>query len=275
MFARGRREVNEPAEMSTTSAFAQLEAEEQKRLLDKLAKLKALSECQTGNVNETATAAATMTRIMLEYQIQMADIEFDCSPSALEILRENVYPEASLNGHPYWKRRLLSILAKANHCQSFSSSCTGYTLWTRRTYSSLCLIGTEKDIENTRRLFLFCVDEIERLCRSWGVGQPVKRKNDFKKGAAIGICDKVEAERERVLRQEQERANSQALISQALELFGRKARAVQQYANQLGVHTTTVQTRQASADAYHSGYAAGASLDLGRGARPALPPARR
>ena len=48
------------------------------KLLSKLAKLKALSECPTGNPNETAAAAERMTRLMLESGI--ASFEIDPTP---------------------------------------------------------------------------------------------------------------------------------------------------------------------------------------------------
>jgi len=63
---------------SSSNSFAALHPQEQKRLLEKLAKLTALSSCPTGNVNETATAAAATARIRREYEIEMADL--DCGP---------------------------------------------------------------------------------------------------------------------------------------------------------------------------------------------------
>ena len=55
--------------------FDQMAPAERERLLNKLGRLKALSQCKTGNPNETATAAAAMTRLMLEYKIEMAELE--------------------------------------------------------------------------------------------------------------------------------------------------------------------------------------------------------
>lgn len=260
--------------MSFATNFSNLGQDEQKRLLDKLAKLKALSECATGNVNETATAAATMMRIMLEYQIEIADLDGGSSGENEELFDGPVFEEDSLNGYPMWKKQLLSVLAKVNHCMSYSSSQVEYSWFSQRTRSQLCIIGAERDVENTKRLFHFSVDEIERLCKSWGRGMPVKFKNDFRKGAGKGISDKVQQEHERVLREERERAAAQNQSSQALELFGRKLEAVRQRASALGIHTVTTRSRGAQPDAYASGYMAGSNLDLGAGRRAALPPGR-
>ncbi len=48
-----------------STAFSSLPQADRERLLAKLAKLKALSECKTGNVNETATAAAMLCILII------------------------------------------------------------------------------------------------------------------------------------------------------------------------------------------------------------------
>lgn len=252
---------------NSTSAFEALDPQERKRILDKLAKLKTLSECQTGNVNETATAAALMTRLMLEYEIEMADLHSGSEPATFEVVEESVYQGESLNGFPRWQSSLLYSLAEVNHCQAYRNSRTYYTSWTRTTESFLMLIGTHSDIENTRRLFFYCVEEIERLCQECGAGRLVKWKNDFKRGASKGIADKVRAEHEQILNQERDRARIQGAISNALQLFGRKEQAVAQFADDLGLVSNTVRSRAPSKDPFQAGYVAGSNLDLGAGRR--------
>lgn len=271
MFSRCRLSRGEPAEMSSqTTTFDSVDPQERKRILDKLAKLKALSECRTGNVNETATAAAAMTRIMLEYEIEMADLHLGETGSDLDVLEESVYAAESLNGFPKWQSSLLSALAEVHHCQCYRDSRTDYVYWTRVTESFLMLIGTRKDIENTRRLYFYCVSEIERLCEDLCIGRPVKWKNDFKRGASRGIADKVRAEHERVMQQEREKAQKQGAASLALQLFDRKQQAVAQFAEDLGLVSRTARVRAPSKDAFQVGYAAGANLDLSGGSRPLL-----
>lgn len=255
---------------SGNTTFETLDPQERKRILDKLAKLKALSECRTGNVNETATAAAAMTRIMLEYEIQVADLHLGPAFSAFEIVEESVYQGESLNGFPRWQSSLLARLAEVHHCQAYRNSRTNYHYWTRVTESFLMLIGTEKDIDNTRRLFFYCVSEIERLCQELCTGRPVKWKNDFKRGASRGIADKVEAEHERILKEEREKAQAQGAASVALELFDRKKQAVDLFADDLGLASTTARVRAAAQGPYQAGYVAGSNLDVSGGSRPLL-----
>jgi len=258
---------------NSSTSFTALAPQEQKRLLDKLAKLKALSHCPTGNVNETATAAAAMARIMLEYEIEMADLQCGPSEADLQVLDQPLDGTQSLRGFPVWQAILLTALAKVHHSVSYSNHQAGYCLWTHRNVTVFHLIGTAQDIENVRRLFAFCVSEIERLCRDWGKGQPVKRKNDFKMGASEGVCDLVERERQTVMKEELERA--QKLPSRALQLFERKHRASREYARKIGIEFPAPRTRGVSAAAYDAGYEAGSNLDLGKSKpRLALPAGR-
>ena len=76
--------------------------------------------------------------------------------------------------------------------------------------------------------FLQCVNEIERLCQAWGRKETVKRKNDFKRGAARGVADKVKAERDQVLREEEARASAHHHSSRALQWFERKELAARE-----------------------------------------------
>lgn len=259
--------------MAKQSLFTQLETDEQKRLLDKIAKLKALSECPTGNVNETATAAATMTRIMLEYQIEMIDLDCSEEESDQGMVEEAALPD-SYNGFPSWKSSLLRALAEVNSCLCYSRSTVEEDFFKRRTRSRLCIVGTPKDVQNTHQLFSFCVEEVERLCRNWGRSQTVKRRNDFKKGAAHGIAQKVRSEREMILREEEKRAASQNRSSTALEVFRRKEDAVAEYAAKIGLRTVTRRVRAPSQKAYSEGYQAGVEMDLSGGSRPRLGAAR-
>jgi hypothetical protein len=135
-------------------------------------------------------------------------------------------------------------------------------LWTRRTVTTLHIIGTAQDVENVRRLFAFCLTEIERLCREWGRGEPVRRRNDFKTGASRGVCDLVQKERDQVMQTERERSGE--LPSRALQLFERKDKASRDYARDIGIYLQSHRSRSASADAFNAGYEAGSQLDLNR-----------
>ena len=259
MFERPTHPPRKALQMTNSSPFSQLEAEQQQRLLDKLAKLKALSECRTGNLNETATAAATMTRIMLEYQIEQADLHV-LSPT--EVIEKNALPD-SYNGYPGWQTTILSALASANHCQSYSETRPEYNLFGKRTRSSLKIIGTEEDIDHTIEVFLYCIEEVERLCYYWSPRASVKRRNDFKRGAANGIATRVLEELDKVVQEEEARSAQQSRTSTALQLFQQKDDAVEEYADSIGLRVVRRRSRAVSMEAYQAGYQAGAQMELG------------
>lgn len=245
-----------------STAFVELSQEDRQRLLDKLAKLKALSSCPTGNANETATAAAAMARIMLEYEIEMADLD-NAPGEDFTVLKEAVDDADSYRGFPLWQTSLLTCLAKVHHCIAYAR--TEPEVWCHmvRYRNTRHLIGTAKDIENVRQLFRFCVFEIERLSKSWRGAVTQKHRNDFKVGAGRGVSDQVMRERERIV-QEQKQRN---LPSRALQLFDQKEQASADFARQMGLgYRNCSSSRGVYADAYGAGYEAGAQLDLSQSA---------
>lgn len=219
---------------------------DRQRLLDKLHRLKALSECQTGNVHETATAAAAMARLMLEYKIEVAEIEQQPLTSVVE---EIELDEQRSRPFPVWQSHLL-------HCLAYANDCVGYQTTTLRS-ARLSLLGRREDLENTRRLFTFCLLEIERLCRAWAPARGQRLKNDFRIGAAAAIAETVRLETEAV-RQEAEERGSRALV-----LLERNLEQVEQAARSIGVKPARSRaTRYVSMDAYQAGYQAGQQVVL-------------
>lgn len=228
---------------------------DRQRLLDKLARLKALSECQTGNVNETATAAAAMARLMLEYKIELAEIEHQPAAGSIE--------EMELDGQrarpfPIWQSHLLHCLASANDCVGFQTTSHQWSPWNGRQQTArLNLLGRREDLENTRRLFAFCLQEIERLCRRWKPGQGMRLKNDFRTGAAAAIAEMVRKEAEAVRHEAEERGSS------ALVLLERNLDQVEEAARNIGVKPARSRgTRYVSMEAYQAGYQAGQQVTL-------------
>ena len=188
----------------------------------------------------------------------MADLEDGVAEDIMEV---SALPD-SYNGYPTWQSSILSVLAEVNFCQSYSLREQEYNLFCKRTRSSLKLFGTRSDVENTLRLFHFCLDEVERLCYYWSPRASVKRANDFKRGAAVGIADGVRSEHYAVLDEERERAETAGKESTALAHFERKQAAIEEYAADLGLTTIKRRARKVHADAYGAGYEAGKDLDL-------------
>lgn len=207
-----------------------------------------------------------MTRIMLEYQIEMADLS---EPIDGEVIEKDALPN-SYNGYPAWKTTVLSALATVNHCKSYTGRATEYDLFGKRHRSSLRVIGTEEDIEATLQVFYFCLEEVERLCYYWSPRASVKRKNDFKSGAGNGIAQKVLEEFKQVLREEENRSAAKSKASTALQAFERKDDAVEEFAAEIGLKVVRRRSRPVSRDAYHAGYKAGSRMNLEGDPQPSL-----
>lgn len=246
--------------MNTT--FSKLTSEERQRVLGKLTKLKALSECPTGNVNETATAAAAMTRLMLEYQIEMAELNIQSGTEDDAACSEEVTGETSQRGFPVWQTHLLASLADVNDCILYVQSSTSRQNWQVRRVSVQRLIGSKRDIQSTRNIFQFCLVEIEKLWRIWDSRASLARRNDFRLGAAQGIGEKVRAERDQVMAEEKARSQAQGRQSLALAVFDRKQENADKLAREIGLKSRQARSRGVSATAYQAGFEAGARLNL-------------
>lgn len=246
--------------------FNQLDPQRQRKLLDKLARLKALAECPTGNVNETATAAAAMTRLMLEYQIELAELGVD-DPQP-QVVESDVFDQPRATGLPMWQYHLLQGLADAHHCGCLCcSQVVGIYLgsFRRATERRYCLVGASQDVDQAKRLFYYCLQEIERLCHEWNPRARVAVKNDFRLGASKGIVDKVQSELQAVVAEQEASRHSAGLV-----VFEAKLRAVEEHFHQRGVRSTTRSYRRPGAAAFQQGYEAGSNLDLQGRSRPAL-----
>lgn len=171
-----------------------------------------------------------------------------------------------------WQYHLLQGLADAHHCGCFcSTEVVGVYLgsFRRATERRYCLVGASQDVEQVKRLFTYCLHEIERLCLEWNPRARVAAKNDFRLGASKGIVDKVEAELRAVVN-EQKAAHHQA----GLVIFEAKLRAVEEHFYQRGVRATTRSYRRPGESAFRQGYEAGSNLDLEGRSRLALGPER-
>lgn len=240
--------------------FDQLAPAERERLLGKLTRLKALSECKTGNPNETATAAAAMTRLMLEYKIELAELEHPAPGEVEEIELDHKRTQP----FPLWQSHLLHCLATANDCLSYqSTSRQGSQAEGRRKTSRLHLLGRRQDLDNTRKLFAYCLQEIERLYQCWSSTRGNRLKNDFRLGVAAAVAEMVQEEADAVRAEAERRAEENEQTSRALALLDRNLDEVEEAARKIGLRSARGRgAGSISLEAYEAGFQAGQSLVL-------------
>ena len=158
--------------------------DEKTKTMQRLLKLKALSECSTGNANEAAAAAAAMLRIMEEQQIEEAELQAAGETFAFEEAEARVFEDY----HPYhtWKGALFAGILKVTNCDGWSQQSS----WSQR-QSRFMIVGIPSDIENARQLYSFSVREVENLARFFSG----RSKVSYKIGVAHGILTSLHTEK--------------------------------------------------------------------------------
>lgn len=214
-------------------------------LLKKIGKLKALSECKTGNVNEAATAAAMLSKLMLEHQIEEIELGEVETTQTVEASDE-LFREETAN--PSWQVSLFASLARLWFCKPYTQNIG------KKKHKKLRIIGVKEDVENVRSLFSFITKEIESLVDLQNL-RTCKEKNDFKLGAVHGINGKLVKERAQTLEKVSE--------STAMVLVNRKEAAVLALTEPLNLKATAFTRRAPQRDAYGAGVVAGRSITIG------------
>lgn len=213
--------------------------DDRKKIIAKIAKLKALSECKSGNVNESAVAAAAMTRLMLENRIHVAELEVQTSEVGVHELQ--VKDRQWLD----WKRQLLTVVSEVNGCVIVGRG---------KPVRTVDCIGTQDDVANVKLLYEFVRDEIERLCIHWQPFACQAKRNNWKLGAVFAVQDRIEAE------YKQARSES----SQAgLVLIDKRLDEANSLLQKIGF--TQAKTKNVEFEREHSqGYAVGSRIDVSR-----------
>lgn len=223
------------------------------RLLQKLAKLKALAECPTGNPNEAAAAAASMQRLMLEYQIESAELRGIDDVETISVVTEDLVPGAGYAVYPKWQRILYASMAQANDCMAIRIK----PPYARSPKFIPQLLGTPEDVANVQKLWAFVSLEIQRISEEWARDRwwaTGKEKNDFLLGAASAVALRVERERRTVVNE-----NPHAMV-----WLGRKMEAVEAQAPE-GLKMTRVGPPKRVDDiSFLAGYRAGSDLDFNK-----------
>lgn len=156
-------------------------------IIEKIKKLLALSKCQSGNINETASAAARVSELMAKYDISFADLDtgnevsFDFSETSI-ITGKKIRK---------WKRVLIEKVSRAFSCRSILDGQT------------VVVFGNEERALCVKELCDFLFGEIEYACSCWRNRNPIRKKNqsyDFKLGAATTVGDRVKNEYQQKLK---------------------------------------------------------------------------
>jgi hypothetical protein len=151
------------------------------KILKKIQKLLALSNCKTGNVNEVAAAAAQAAKLMAEHNLSRFEVE-----SAEDLLNSDPIKVGHIKDcqrSAEWRYVLLGLLCEANDCVAMKS------------FGTLGAIGQESSVEAVRYFFGLFEKTINRLCKDWvdssWRGWGTTDRNSFRLGAAETIGSRM------------------------------------------------------------------------------------
>lgn len=119
--------------------------EDTSKILEKLAKLKALYEsAKLSNEGEANAAAAAIQRLLLKYNLSMEDVDGVNLNSKSDVwVHEYIsgYTQKSIGGQ--WELELWKVLCEFNFCKVFT--CGG-------SYKNLMLVGKKENLDNIKWL---------------------------------------------------------------------------------------------------------------------------
>lgn len=216
------------------------------KLMKLLQKLHALANCPTGNVNETAAAAARMSELMLQYGIEQISVQTE------------LQKHLTIDKHvPAWQQTLLGALAVAAGCRCI-----------RQDKKQMWLIGDLGVAQAVEYQFKALVVDLKRL---FGGKPQGKDYNSFCIGAVYEICLRLKEMKAKTVEQvrQQQGSQSQALVwlekgpsdADVLALLGGKNSVIR---------TIRRRSQTVNANAYDRGREAGRNVSLGSNASGAL-----
>jgi hypothetical protein len=236
-------------------------------IVDRIHRLLALSN--SSNANEAAAAAAQAQKLMERHAISEAMLEAE-SPEKPEPI-ENTVLYSSGHAVKKWKNWLSYTVCELNQCKSY------------RSRGTLRIIGRKSDADTVKYLYLYLVNEIERLSKKecWiGGSQGIVWKNNFCVGACQEVMKRMKeaaAETRREMQQEARAKNGNGggtallCLRNALVRLDQRKADVETWASEyLNLRTTNARSSgRVDLDGLQAGMRAGRNIPLGSG--PGLP----
>lgn len=222
-------------------------------VLDRIAKLLALSEGAGATPNEAAVAAATAQRLMEQHQIDRAELGDDDEERVSDEHDPLYDGEGKL---PSWLGALADVVTRANACRVWISTLRARTPKGVRVRNQLMVIGRKSDVQVAHYLFQFARREIERLVedyRSRGLISGRTQLTNFRSGAVWALRRKLT---------ETQKAARSAASSQAIVRLDERDDEAERALEGKGLRTRKLSRHTPDKEAWALGTKAGASIDV-------------
>jgi len=235
------------------------------KVLNKIRKLLELSK--SSNEHEAALAAARAAQLMLEHQLEVADLEAAGQAQADEPIVEEAIGEDGKIVH--WHASIASGLAESMGAQAIVFADR------RGRAAHYMVIGPPSTLAAVRYMYAYLAREIDRLANAAYKRECTERahahmpepsarrwKASFRVGAAHVVRERLNAQREATLRQARESGHGQALM-----VLDRKGDEIDRFVKQHHPRLRTMGSSagQGSRSGYQAGRSAGQGIALGGG----------
>jgi hypothetical protein len=229
------------------------------KVLDRIRKLLELSN--SDNANEAAMAAARAATLMVDYQIEEAELAPDVTEDE-PVTEETI---ASDGRRVQWKLALVNGLAKSLGCACYYNSTGSGTKYQA--------VGPKSALETITYMYSYLVKEVGRLadvayaaevaeCDSSGVSRPSARgwKGSFRVGCSRTISSRLIAQRVTTIAKAKDAGKTQALM-----VVDRRALVVKDFMTKsVGpLRRSTTSAGRSSRSGLKAGRTAGAGVSLG------------
>lgn len=228
-------------------------------IIEKVKKLLAMAE--RGTEHEAAIAAAKAQTLLMQHNIDLSQLKTGDSEADEQV---HEWLLETMSRRQIWKGNLANAIAQANFCRMW---------WLG---SDIKLVGKEYNVQIARHLYTYLVEAVGRVTKK---ARTVERKryqdalhqfrdriwtNSFRLGCAHRLCDRLQAQKQRMESEGIPEAKVSALT--CIEAYQRERTAIAQWIEAQGIELDRKVKSQArtSRRGYNAGKAAGDSINLNR-----------
>lgn len=205
--------------------------------LGKLVELEKSARC-VGSIAEAHAAAAAIQRLLLRYDLKMAELSTE-KEQEFNFTLGRFFPQADAYGSR-WRISLMACLAKHNRCRCV-----------RKNDGTVTALGTEEDVTAVCNLFCYLTEAFVRFARN------EKSKRSFLNGCVMGLNIQLAS----VVAHEETTSTTLTIP----ELNARYERALDDYIQKKSYKTHNLEKlNNIDYGAYHRGIEKGKTVSLNR-----------
>jgi len=188
--------------------------DEHKTIIERVQKLMQLEQGakDIGSLEEAANAAEKVQRLLMKYNLEMADISRHSPESKQDMGKAVMRDVIAQKNEGQWIYRLYSVLAKHNFCDVVFTS---FMMDNRKKNKFVNLIGTKDNVEVVNFMAAQLEQRLRELeKRAWSIGKIYgEKRNAFRRGYFMGAAHGIDTQLDNAKKQMmQESTMTSALV---------------------------------------------------------------